>query len=169
MKLLILSDSHYSVEPMIQIAEFEKPDAIIHLGDMWDDAQDLGMFVKDVPIYHVVGNCDSYRGGKDRQEEIRPVFEGVRFLATHGHKYNVKMQLYRLTMAAMEEEARVALFGHTHHAYAEEANGVLLLNPGSCRGQSGTYAVMDVKDGRFTYRFGYCKDVVRGKLYDFNG
>lgn len=151
MKLLIFSDSHGSVEPMVLVAKKEKPDAIVHLGDMWDDAVELQSELPGIPLYHVLGNCDSYRGGRDKTAMIRPVFEGVRFFAVHGHQQNVKMTKISLLMAAMEEEARVALFGHTHIPFAEEQNGVLLLNPGSCRGYAGTYAVIEVDQGAVRY------------------
>lgn len=163
MKLLIFSDSHYAVEPMAEVTEFEKPDAIIHLGDMWDDAAELERIFPKIPLYHVAGNCDSYRGGS-KTDEIRPVFEGVRFFCAHGHRYNVKMTYLRFLMKAMEEDARVALFGHTHVAFAEEQNGVLLLNPGTCRGYGGTYAVIDVNDGKVQYRLCKTQNAMGGKM-----
>lgn len=163
MKLLVLSDSHGSVEPMVRAAAFEKPDAIVHLGDMWDDAEELQRRVPGIQVYHVAGNCDFTWGDVRIREEIRPIFDGVRMLAVHGHRYNVKSTLIQLLFAAMEQDAKVALYGHTHVADATEQNGILLLNPGTCRGCHGTYAIVDVADGRVNYRHCFVKDALEGK------
>ena len=45
MKILVFSDSHRSVGGMIDAVEREKPQQIIHLGDIMDDAEDV---VQDV-------------------------------------------------------------------------------------------------------------------------
>ena len=58
---------------------------------------------------------------------------GLRFFATHGHLYGVKHDpIYRdLCEAALETDADVVLFGHTHEPFRDRTMGMVLLNPGS--------------------------------------
>lgn len=67
---------------------------------------------------------------------------------THGHLFNVKYgRLDSLVYAAMEQGAKIAMFGHTHEAYYGEAGGVQLLNPGTAgKGRTLTWAVVNVFD-----------------------
>lgn len=50
MKILILSDSHGCVEAMETIVAREKPQAMVHLGDLWADGKQLGKLFPDHPI-----------------------------------------------------------------------------------------------------------------------
>ena len=94
----------------------------------------------------VRGNCDYY--DIVTQDSAIAVFDFVRCLAVHGHKYGVKNGLLRFYMAAKENAVQVALFGHTHCAYCEEKDGIWLLNPGSCGSFGrGTYGLVYVCHG----------------------
>ena len=68
-----------------------------------------------------------------RSEELAVSFlvNGVRFYACHGHEWHVKYGLDRLCYAAMECQAQVALYGHTHHAQVDLERGMYLVNPGA--------------------------------------
>ena len=78
-------------------------------------------------------------------------FDGIRILATHGHKYGVKSNLLRFLMAAKENAVQIALFGHTHCAYCELIDDIWLLNPGSCGYRSrGTYGIIEISDHKIT-------------------
>lgn len=48
-RLLILSDSHRFIEPMVRAVEHVKPDYIFHLGDLSTDAQQLAQRVMQIP------------------------------------------------------------------------------------------------------------------------
>lgn len=147
MKLLILSDSHGSLKTMVNAVETEQPQVIVHLGDHWRDGSQLRTLYPHIPIYQVVGNCDLYHW-EPGQENIQIIeLGGVRFYLCHGHQHHVKMSLLRLRLAAQEVGARVALFGHTHSAYLQECEGILLMNPGSCSSFSRSYGVIDVDAG----------------------
>ena len=94
-------------------------------------------------VYQVRGNCDPF---SREQVTIRPVFDGVRILATHGFDQNVKYGVHTLVREAKEAHCHAALFGHTHVPFCEETEGILLLNPGSIR--SGKYALLTIEEGR---------------------
>ena len=81
MKILVFSDSHGRTIDMYSLIESEFPDAVIHLGDHYEDASDLRRSYPDFPIYAVRGNNDF--------EPDAPLFSviapaGVRMYLTHG-------------------------------------------------------------------------------------
>ena len=44
MRIVVFSDSHGSVEPMLHAVREEKPDLVLHLGDHARDAEALAAF-----------------------------------------------------------------------------------------------------------------------------
>lgn len=147
MKLLILSDSHGCVETMQAAVEWEKPHAIVHLGDYWADAGKLQRLLPPVPFYQVAGNCDRHRWEPEQTLCMTTSFGGVLCMMVHGHQYGVKSGLLRLCLAAREARAQVALFGHTHSPLCRWEDGILLMNPGSCGNFYGTYGVLTIENG----------------------
>lgn len=147
MKVLILSDSHGEAGHILQAVEQEKPACVIHLGDGWRDLRELELTMPMLPIAQVCGNCDF--GAWELPDSRLAEYGGVRVFMCHGHRYNVKAGLLRLTYAAREQNARVALFGHTHQAFCEEHDGLWLLNPGSCGYCARpTCGVLELQNGR---------------------
>lgn len=144
MKILVLSDSHRCVEQMQKAVEREKPDQILHLGDHESDALRLRELYPNTPLLYVPGNCDP---GSDAPQTVTPVIDGVFFMLTHGHRYQVKYGLLRLGLAAQELGVQAALFGHTHTACAEYFENVLLFNPGAVGGTFGSYGVIETAHG----------------------
>ena len=65
---------------------------------------------------------------------------------THGHLYGVKYgRLDSLVYAAMEQGAKIAMFGHTHEADIEEMGGVKIINPGTAgSGRNLTWARVEI-------------------------
>ena len=123
---VILSDTHRNIAPLQKIATvLSECDYIIHLGDMASDARELA---RDYPekTYVIAGNNDFWGG----ESEIVLDAEERRIFACHGHRYGVKSGTERLVAAAKERMCDIALFGHTHEAFAGEEEGVLLINPG---------------------------------------
>ena len=126
-------------------------DAVCFLGDVASDAdylQSLTMAMPNhPPFYAVRGNNDYYMCAL--QETCIAEIAGKRFFMTHGHRFT---SLMNLALRAKENEADVALFGHTHRALCEEAYGVLLLNPGSagnyCRGGAARASVLEIEGDR---------------------
>ena len=149
MKILVMSDSHSALSFMFRCVRKVKPDAIIHLGDYFDDAQALQEEFPNIRLYQVPGNCDRYRVPLSAQEIlIMPVF-GVELYMTHGHRHNVKMFTGSLLADARKARAAAALYGHTHIADCrQEEDGVWVLNPGSAGSYSGSAGIMEIEDGK---------------------
>ena len=90
MKILVLSDSHSALSFMFRCVNAVKPDAIVHLGDHYDDGEALGEEFPNIPIYQVPGNCDRYRAPFGASEILILPVLGVNLYMTHGHRHNVK-------------------------------------------------------------------------------
>ena len=133
---------------MAYAIEREKPDAVLHLGDHTDDADDIRRAFPALTIYHVRGNNDF-----DMDVPLFAVVTvgGVRMYLTHGHRERVSMLHSGLVPArAREEGCSFAFFGHTHRMMAEREQGVFVCNPGSIslpRGGPASYARLDIEGG----------------------
>ena len=144
-KIAVISDSHggkVRLDMFSRIAAEEKFDLIIHCGDGVSDAKQLEK-ATGIKVKKVAGNCDFY----DRIErELIFTEEGVRMLAVHGDRYNVKWGLTTLSYYAEEKCVKVALYGHTHQAFAGFVGNTLLVNPGALK--DGKYAELHIRDGQ---------------------
>lgn len=138
MKLLVFSDSHGCLSTMEQAALQEAPAHILHLGDHLRDAEALRRKLP-IPLTAVPGNCDSLSG----DPVLTPEFCGKRIYMTHGHLHGVKMHYQRILYAALESEADLLLFGHTHRPECFYERGLWVMNPGAC-GKNGTYGVVEI-------------------------
>lgn len=149
MKILVLSDSHSSLRFMYRCTEALKPNAIIHLGDYFDDGQTLHQDYPQIPMYQVPGNCD-YRRCPPWFQMIRvEQIGGVNLYMTHGHMHNVKMTLSQLLKDARVCGVDAVLYGHTHQADChQEEDGLWVLNPGTCGFYGGSAGVIEIDDGR---------------------
>lgn len=151
MKLLVLSDSHSSRSFMRLAVERVRPDAMVHLGDYYDDGDALHEEYPHIPIYQVAGNCDRYRCPPWASEILTTSIASVRIYMTHGHRQGVKQSLSRLIAEARQAQTALALFGHTHSAYAEQlSDGLWLLNPGSCGYFGGSVGVVEMENEKIT-------------------
>ena len=149
MKIQVLSDSHSAISFMRCCVDAVCPDAIVHLGDYFDDGQALAEEYPRIPFYQVPGNCDRFRCPRWAQEiRIEPVL-GVPLYMTHGHRHNVKMDTGLLIRDARASRSAAVLYGHTHVAECrQEPDGMWLLNPGSCGYFDGSAGLMEVSGGR---------------------
>lgn len=143
MKILVIGDTHGKLNKVRDIyPKLKNIDLIAHTGDYLKDAQALGREF-NIDVVAVKGNCD---GGFGKEDFKIIETEYGNILLTHGHKQNVKLRLSSLMYMAMENQCRAVLFGHTHQALIEEANGIRLINPGSLTqprdGSSGSYAIV---------------------------
>ena len=145
MKAAVFSDTHGVTSLMLETARRCRPDVMIHLGDHERDAERLREEFPEIPLYCVRGNCDI--GGRAPDTDIVPLGP-VKAFITHGHLFNVKYgRLDSLVYAAMEQGARIAMFGHTHEADYEEIGGVKVINPGTAgAGRRLTWALVEVFD-----------------------
>lgn len=149
MKILVLSDSHSALSFMRRCIEAVRPDAIIHLGDHFDDGEAMHEEFPSIPLYQVPGNCDRYRCAPGQPEIlIRPVL-GVNLYMTHGHKHSVKSYLGALLRDARASRVDAVLYGHTHVADCHrEKDGLWVLNPGSCGYYGGSAGLIYVSQGK---------------------
>ena len=127
MRIAVFSDSHGDLRQMRRVTAAQKPDTVFHLGDYTADAEALHDLFPEIPLYSVAGNND-YRAAVPLTLTLE--MEGVKLILTHGHTFGVHAGCERLLHYALEQNARAALFGHTHSAFCEEREGVWLLNPG---------------------------------------
>ena len=146
MKILIMSDSHSGLSFMRYAIERVKPDAVVHLGDYYEDAEVMVSEFPHIRFHMVGGNCDRFRSSGLKPERLCYDVCGVRLLMVHGHNEQVKLGLDSLILSARKEKAQGALFGHTHSAYCAEEDGCWIVNPGACGSFGGSVAVMETED-----------------------
>lgn len=137
--VLILSDSHGLVDDIIKIKQRHQIKHMIHCGDSELEQDNPAL----ADMINVRGNCDIDLNVPN--EEIIELAD-LRFFVTHGHLYDVRGGLMKLSYRASEEKAQVVCFGHTHIAGATKIDNQLFINPGSIRfprnSRVKTYAIM---------------------------
>lgn len=147
MRIGIVSDSHSNLYMLDKaLSSMGKLDRIIHLGDHYQD------IIKINEKYKL--NIDYVQGNNDYMKE--PIMEkslevaGNRIFMTHGHRYQVYYGIDRLYFKALECEANIVLYGHTHVQNMIEHRGILFINPGSVSlprdGKPGC-GVIEIDDG----------------------
>ena len=137
MKILVLSDSHYR---FIDDIEFDKYDYVFHCGDYGKSKEILN---NTNNVYYVAGNCDW-----DNNKEVLVDISGKKVYMTHGDLYHVKMHMNSLIYKALENNANICFFGHTHEQAIFERDNILFINPGAY--QDGFYVVIE-DDGIYFY------------------
>lgn len=155
MKILVFSDSHGALGNLYEAVEREAPDRILHLGDHYRDAEDLGLAFGGLDILYVPGNCDY---AAQIPPSIETELDGVRIFLTHGHLFGVKSGTARLLLEAQRRGVPLALFGHTHTVFLETQGGVTLFNPGCCGRFTSrpSYGVIETDHGHFTCQIRPC-------------
>ena len=117
---------------LLRAFERGQVDAAVFLGDgltEWEAvAAELQGEHPRTAFYAVRGNND---WGRSAPASLCFTVNGVKLFACHGHEWQVKYGYYRLEAAAREQEARVALFGHTHFSCLEPDAVCTLVNPGA--------------------------------------
>ena len=168
MTLLILSDSHGRPDRVTEAIRRVRPDGILFAGDGLRDLAYCDLPSSGAcPLWAVKGNCDwmlspviigdSAPGAED--EELITV-EGIRILLIHGHKYGVKGNLLPATYRAMEREADILVFGHTHtpvelHLLPHDERSLVpvqkpltLFNPGSIGSTEASFGTITIRGGQ---------------------
>lgn len=129
MKLVVFSDSHHAnITDMLAVIDEEKPDAVLHLGDLVADVDDVRNVYPDLQVYNVRGNND---WNVDAPDKMVVCAEQVRIFITHGHLHGVRRNTHALEEAARKNHCTVALYGHTHAAEIRQRGDMLVANPGS--------------------------------------
>lgn len=151
MKILVLSDSHSALSFMRLCIQRVKPDAVVHLGDHYEDGSAMAEEFRSIRFYQVPGNCDRYRYDLLVPETLVEKVCGVKLFMTHGHIHRVKSGLWKLIADAHSTGAQAVLFGHTHTAHcSREENGMWVINPGSCGYYGGSAAILEINNNEIT-------------------
>lgn len=152
MMIGVLSDTHGNVMAVDRAFRFFADHGIatvFHLGDKCCDVLDKDTQY-NMRVVCVAGNVD-YPSDDNTYEEVVEI-DGITFLLTHGHTFDVRSSLGPLTAKAQEKGCQVALYGHTHQPFNARVNGILVINPGSAaqpRGASqASVALIDTNEGR---------------------
>jgi len=128
-KILIISDTHNKTKHLATLlARYaQEIQGVFHLGD---HDYDLLQFADTyaLPLYTVAGNCDDE--SLSPRERVVTLGEKRVFMA-HGDRYNVGSSNLRLLARARAFNADVCLYGHTHIAFCDVVDGILVMNPGS--------------------------------------
>ncbi|MBC7086996.1 MAG: metallophosphoesterase [Tissierellales bacterium] len=146
MKILVISDTHRKISPLIKTVNKEKFDCIFFLGDNVEDGEEIANRLKINEKYIVRGNGDFYA---DYPDKLLIELLGHKILLVHGHKEGVKMGLRELENQAKKENAQAVFFGHTHIPFIDKIEDILFLNPGSPTYPRGgefkkTFSVVDI-------------------------
>lgn len=151
MRILIVSDTHGLVEPVLAFIEESSSrfDEIWHLGDFYKDAAKIHKKT-GIHVQAVKGNCDMI---SHVSEDLILEIHGKRILLTHGHVYNVKNSMLRLHFRAIEAKIDIVCFGHTHTVAYETESGITYFNPGSAstprQGNPQTVGILEVYEDHF--------------------
>lgn len=151
-RILVFSDSHGHTKNMFKIIEkIPGVNAIIHLGDIARDVVEMKEKFPLIPIYSVKGNNDfNFLLPQDQLIEL----DGFKIFITHGHLYLNSFEIDRLKRIAIEKEASIALYGHTHIADYEVCQSRIYANPGSIsKPRSGecSYGIIEIENGKLSY------------------
>lgn len=154
--VLIVSDTHGRVDMLERLIRYRQKLLkrgevlnVIFLGDGLSDIFSCSQY-DNIIVHAVRGNCDFSVPFGPFGEEIptESVIDlcGYKIFIAHGHTLSVKSTLCRLYSRAAEENADIALFGHTHspleeYITSERVSGLkkplAVFNPGSLgRGSS---------------------------------
>ena len=162
--LLVVSDSHGRAETFRAIVERfgERCDALVFCGDGISDLCSLleatkknkklaAAFPPVVAFARGNGDYPEFPLGDDEiKVPLHQILKaaGMSVLATHGHAEGVYYGLSRLNQTAIESQADVVFYGHTHVASRQEMDCTFFINPGSCArprgGQKPSFAIVQI-------------------------
>lgn len=159
LRVLIISDTHGRTEridrAIAQVTErIGGYDLLLHAGD---HAQDVSEQKYD-PAIAVCGNCDPI--GCEEEEKTIDLL-GIKTLLLHGHTVRVKSTPLSLVYRAIEQNAQLTVFGHTHTPTLFVEADRVFLNPGSLSTPRGftvcTYALLQLEreEGRTRADFSF--------------
>jgi len=139
---------------MLNAAVREQPDAILHLGDGAGDLAAIKRKFTRIPIMQVKGNCDIY---SSEREWCAADIGGKRIFMTHGHIYRVKWGLESVVFAALEHNADILLFGHTHTPIIDSYGDLTIMNPGAAgSGKNPSCGLIEIDGGEIICRILPC-------------
>ncbi|WP_127849515.1 YfcE family phosphodiesterase [Lacticaseibacillus hulanensis] len=161
MRILAVSDTHGD-DLILQelLVQYPDMDGYFYAGD--------SELRYDNPLFKTYA---AVRGNMDFDDNfpdtVTKTIAGTTIFMTHGHLYGVGFGMEKLVAAASAVNARVAIYGHTHVAKAEQHSGVVCINPGSIsqprgelRNLGGTYALIEVQGSQVTVQYASRKGII---------
>lgn len=142
MKICVCSDSHGNWYGLQEMVDRENPEMLWFLGDGERDWGQVKLS-QQTAFVAVCGNCD-FMSMEPPYRKIK--LYGKTIYLTHGHLYGAKQGLYGLMNQALQHQADMVLYGHTHHAQLDEREGCLYLCPGSMGHQEERYAIVTIPE-----------------------
>lgn len=154
-EIVVLSDTHVPSRadglPEWVRDRVRTADHVVHAGDFDSSAAYAEIEDLATGLTAVAGNTDP--GALGLPDVATVEREGVRIAVTHGHRAAPGGYEDTLRRTALQEDADIAVGGHTHSTLDTEAGGVRLLNPGSATGASparfASLVTVTATDGEF--------------------
>lgn len=145
-RVIVISDTHGRFQPLYRIIEKHRQEAacFLHLGDGWDEVEDIRSVYPQLRLLAVPGNCDF---GVRAPLMQSVTVGGKTILFTHGHLHRVKYGTDLLKQTARAQGADIVLYGHTHRSSTEYDQGLYVMNPGSPvlpRDSAAGYGIIDI-------------------------
>ena len=123
MILSVVSDSHGSCRNLREMLDrqsllpaSQRSELLLHLGDGVLDCERVTL-PEGICSLAVRGNCDGALAS-DYPTLRTASFAGFRIVMMHGHTHGVKSSLVSAMAYALQEDADLLLYGHTHEPYA---------------------------------------------------
>lgn len=146
MRIVVISDTHRDFNAMKKIFDRNlDAELFIFLGDGERELDDIKCLYPDKKVLNVRGNCDfaSFAPGMGMI-----TVDQCNIIYVHGHSHGVKAGTGGILRLAKENDANIALFGHTHQRFYSYIDGIHVLNPGSASmprdGKKPSYAYIDI-------------------------
>ncbi|RKD31074.1 metallophosphoesterase family protein [Lacrimispora algidixylanolytica] len=147
--IAIISDTHGLLREQV-MGELAAADCSIHAGDI--DTPDVVHAMEQLGETYIVRGNNDKDWAVDLPKSIIVEIEGVNFFVVHNKK-DVPKNLTNID---------VVIYGHSHKYSAQEIDGVLFLNPGSCGkqrfGLDLTMCRMTVDAGQYQFEK---QDIIR--------
>ena len=146
MRIIVVSDSHGSYSALEKVFERNlSADIFVHLGDGEKELDQIAIRYPQCDIRHVAGNCDF----ASFSPNMMIIGAGdYKILATHGNRYGVNYSIDSVKKVALENNADIVLFRHTHARLQKYEDGIYFLNPGSAStprdGKKPSYGFIDI-------------------------
>lgn len=136
MKILVISDTHYSEEEIDQNLYdlIKESDFLIHAGDFSSlkscERFEKACFENKIPFKAVYGNCDPAEVRHKFPEKNTFEIEGIKFGLVHKAGRSLQENTARWYLLK-EMQADVLIFGHIHTPVLDVHEGKYIICPGS--------------------------------------
>ena len=129
----VISDTHIPERaaslPPDAFDAFREVDRILHAGDLTDISV-LAELEAIAPVAAVFGNMDGPEARSRLKEKAVLEIGGARIGLAHGSGKPDDLP-ERMRLAFGRDEVDAVVFGHSHRAFSQRLDGVLMFNPGS--------------------------------------